>query len=129
MVTFPIVEIMSGEEDAIFWVTLGFSSELETNDVLHIVCAKSPDLATRESGMESIYLERFDQAYSCYGGVTGIATSSDAITVTLNAHGQQALNLPRCVRFINQETFGYSAAVSTLQTMSKFPWGKAITTT
>ena len=126
MMTFPIEEIMSGEEDDVFWVSIGFSSELEANDVLHIVCAKSSDQATRDNDVESVYLERFDQAYSCYGGTSEISASSDAISVTLTAHGQQALDLPDCLCFINRDTPGYSEALATLQTMSIFPWGKSI---
>ena len=35
MEEYEIKEIMSGIENEFLWVTIGFSSELENNDVLH----------------------------------------------------------------------------------------------
>lgn len=117
---------MSGEEESVFWVTVGFSSPLEPNDVLHIVCAKILDASDEENGMDSIYLERFDQAYSCYSGAEKIVASSTSITVELNSHGQQSLYLPSQVEFTNANINGFKDAVEILRTMSHLPWGNTI---
>ncbi len=68
-----IKELMAGNDDETLWVSIGFSSELEELD--------DQDVA---SGMDGIYLERFDQAYSCYKGASQILVEHNSILIQLN---------------------------------------------
>jgi hypothetical protein len=50
MEEYELEEVSSGVEESFLWVTLGFSSELEENDVLHVVCATTVDSEDRDAG-------------------------------------------------------------------------------
>jgi hypothetical protein len=91
MERYTLEEAMSGVEDSFLWVTLGFSSELEAHDVLHIVCATVVDTQDREGGIADLYLERFDQAYSCYGGAELVVVTPSSVEVRLTQAGGEAL--------------------------------------
>ena len=71
---------MSGADGA-GWVTLGFRSGLEPNDVLHIVA----------SGPPALYLERFDQAYSLDAAVIAVRAGASSVEVDLTDEAQRAL--------------------------------------
>ena len=92
MEQYELQEVTSGIEESSLWVTLGFSSELENNDVLHVVCATSVDDEDRSDGMVDLYLERFDQAYCCYGGAEDVLVGRASIEVRLNHKGREALD-------------------------------------
>jgi hypothetical protein len=70
---------MCGIEDAYSWVSLGFASSLNANDVLHILCSRVADPKDRELGMANLYLGRFDQAYCCYGGADEVSATRSSI--------------------------------------------------
>lgn len=97
MERYPLDEVTFGVEDSCLWVTLGFSSPLERNDLLHIVCATSVDAQDRRSGMADLYLERFDQAYSCYGGADLVLVTPALVDLRLNARGCDALRFDGAV--------------------------------
>jgi hypothetical protein len=84
MEQYALEEVMSGTEESCLWVTLGFRSELEKNDVLHIVCATTVDPRDRNGRMADLYLERFDQAYSCYGGADLVVATPSFVEVRMN---------------------------------------------
>ena len=73
-------EVMSGADGG-GWVTLGFRSGLEPNDVLHIVA----------SGSRAIYLERFDQAYSLDAAAIAVRAGVSSVEVDLTDDAQRAL--------------------------------------
>ena len=98
--SFNVVEISSGLHEETLWVSVGFSSDLEDQDVLHFVCALEVDDQDRRLGHNAIYLERFDQAYSCYAGAEAVLISAGGIDLTLNAHGSESLSLPQSVEFV-----------------------------
>lgn len=88
MKTYRIEETHSGEEaDAYLWVTLGFASEHNALDTLHIVCACEVEPQDRAGGMAAIYLERDDQSRGGYGGAERIVIGEGSIEVVLNAAG------------------------------------------
>ena len=84
--------VKSGELEDTLWVSLGFTSTLETDDRLHVVCATTFDAQDIKHRMDTIYLERFDQAYSCYHGAQSIEVTSNGVRLKLNAHGRKSLD-------------------------------------
>jgi hypothetical protein len=84
--------VKSGKLEDTLWVSLGFMSKLEADDRLHVVCATTFDAQDVKHRMDSIYLERFDQAYSCYHGAHGIEVTSAGVRLKLNAHGRKSLD-------------------------------------
>jgi hypothetical protein len=110
---------MSGVEDSYCWVTLGFSSQLNAHDVLHIVCATVASPQDRESGKADLYLERFDQAYSCDGGATQITVTRSSVQVRLNKKGCEALCFQGTVWFdVPKSLRNYAKALRTFQKMT-----------
>lgn len=92
MKTYRIEEAQSGEEeDEYLWVTLGFASEENPLDVLHIVCSCEIEPQDRDGGMDAIYLERDDQSRGGYGGVERIAVGERSIDVVFNGAGLRDL--------------------------------------
>lgn len=92
MKTYQIEEAHSGEEEGEYlWVTLGFVSEDNDLDVLHIVCACEVDQQDRDGAMDAIYLERDDQSRGGYDGAERILAGERSIEVRLNAAGLEQL--------------------------------------
>ena len=77
-------QVMSSSDEQL-WVTLGFSSTLEHNDVLHIVPGAEPD------GSDGLYLERFDQSYSIAGGARSIVVTPRTISIQLTDDARREL--------------------------------------
>src|SRR5262245_61080439 len=92
MERYSLQEVMSGDEESCMWVSLGFTSELEANDVLHIVCGNPVEAEDRDGAFDGLYLERFDQAYGCYGGAELVRVTPLFIEVRLNKKGSEALD-------------------------------------
>jgi hypothetical protein len=119
--------VKSGQLEDTLWVSLGFASKLEANDRLHIVCAKAFDAQDVKHRMDTIYLERFDQAYSCYHGARSIEVGATGVHLRLNAHGQKSLDfrahlhlsLPSVLR-------GWKAAQKVFAQMSEHRCGAVI---
>ena len=120
---------MSGDDQDCLWVTLGFSSELRELDVLHVVCARSVDAQDRKTGMDGIYLERFDQAFSGYKGADYIRVCPRVIEIGLNAKGQAALgfNGPVTLR-IPERLKGLSDALMVFAKMHHCECGRIVET-
>jgi hypothetical protein len=128
MEAYGLEEVMSGVEESCLWVTLGFSSQLEENDVLHVVCATAVDAEDRNGGMADLYLERFDQAYSCYSGAESILVAPSSVEVRLNDKGCEALDfVGGGVSFtVPAGLEGYMQAVEILRRMTALECGKRI---
>ena len=60
--------------------------------MVHIVCATTVDAVDRDSGVAELYLERFDQAYCCYGGADLVVVAPSSVAIRLN---QRALKPSR----------------------------------
>jgi len=126
--TYEVEEISAGVADDCHWVSIGFSSSIEKQDVLHVVCALSVDAQDRKLGHDSIYLERFDQAYSCYSGAEKISVGLQDIHFALNPEGGKALSLPRSVSFaVPPRLKGWSAASRIFKRMSSMECGRVVT--
>jgi hypothetical protein len=128
MERYRLDEVMSGTEETYLWVTLGFSSEVEKNDVLHIVCATEVELQDREHGMADLYLERFDQVYCCYGGADLVLATPVSVEARLNEKGRQALDFDGGgVTFdVPTALAGYEDALQILQKMSVLECGRRV---
>lgn len=128
MERYALEEVMSGTEESCLWVTLGFTSELEDNDVVHIFCATTVDAQDRDEGMADLYLERFDQSYSCYGGADLVVAAPSSVEVRLNEKGSEALDFEGGgVSFqVSAELKGYQDALEILRRMSALECGKRI---
>lgn len=126
MQEFEIQEIMQGEEVDVFWVSVGFESDQNVDDVLHIVCAKAIDEQDIELGHDTIYLERHDQSFSCYGGADFIDIASNKITVQFNAIGSESIGLTGKVIFSSKNSL--TEAVNILEEMSKLECGNCVST-
>lgn len=125
--TYEVDEINSGVEDDCLWVSIGFSSDLESRDVLHVVCATSVDDQDVKLGHDTIYLERFDQAYSGYAGVESISAGAAGIQLALTPRGMRDLELAANVAFVCPAGLGgWSDALHVLGRMSAYEWGRAV---
>ena len=125
--SFEVVEISSGLHEDTLWVSVGFSSELQELDALHFVCAMDVDEQDRRLGHNAMYLERFDQAYSCYNGAEAIVIGATGIQIKLNAHGCESLSLPNAVRFlVASDLKGWSEAVSIFRRMQDLECGRVL---
>lgn len=91
-----VVEVHSGEGDGLQWLSLGFVSEHDPLDVLHIACGQQ---ATGDAACDALYLERTDQDLACSGEVRALRIGAMAIELALSPAGAQALALPEYVRF------------------------------
>jgi len=119
--------VKSGVLDDTLWVSLGFASKLERLDRLHVVCAMTHDEQEAKLRMDTIYLERFDQAYSCYHGARRIDVEPDGVRVTLNAHGRKALDFREQLYFVLPKGLrGWKAAQRVFARMPKYKCGEVI---
>jgi len=124
---FELEEIMSGREDSCLWVTLGFRSPARAEDVLHVVSATSYDQQDSDLGYDTIYLERYDQALSCYGGATSIRVLPDAVELDLTTDGQQSLGFTGALRFVNCDGVeDYREAIEVFSQMSATRCGRSV---
>lgn len=120
-------EAMAGEEDLSLWVTLGFTSEVEPNDVLHIVVAKDADEQSRHLGHDTVYLERYDQRLSCYAGASEIRFSERTVELDLTEDGKEQLEFSTPIRFMAcYRVAGFRDAVQILRRMASLPGGRMI---
>jgi hypothetical protein len=127
-VTYPLVSVKSGKSQmAGIWVSIGFSSEQREFDVLHVVGGDSTNPQHIRLGLVGIYLERYDQSLSCYQGADAILIKDDALTITLNKTGQDALHLPGVLHFTtNAVNNDFKAARAIFTKMKQYESGKII---
>lgn len=127
MRTYPIEEVHSGEDEDCLWVSLGFASAGQPADVLHIVCARTPDAQDRALGMAEIYLERDDQSRGGYAGADRILAGADAVAVELNAAGRERLAFDAPLRLTWPAALaGKDAALAVLARMSACECGRVV---
>ncbi len=99
---YPLVSIKSGDDEMTgIWVSIGFSSKERDADVLHLVGGDPVSPQHARMGWLPIYLERYDQALSCYQGADKIVVKDDSINITLNNTGRSALHLPKTLEFVS----------------------------
>ena len=128
MKTYRIEEAHSGEEEGEYlWVTLGFASEQNPLDVLHIVCACEIEPQDRDGGMDAIYLERDDQSRGGYAGAERIAVGERSVDVVFNADGLGDLEFGDSVSLQWPEQLaGKAEALRILERMRGYECGRVI---
>ena len=105
-------EVMASPDQAL-WVTLGFSSQLESNDVLHIVSSANAD--------EGLYLERFDQGYSAVGGAESVVVLPTAVEVHLTESARRELAFESADLVFDgaEDVSGYDRAIDVFRAMAR----------
>lgn len=118
MLRFVLEDVSSGS-DAGLWVSLGFSSDFERNDVLHIVSGDADVLA--EDDDKRLYVERFDQAYSCQHGGERVLVRAKSIEVALSDEATRELDFTDGVLVFDVPLGldGYPEALRVLGEMSR----------
>ena len=119
--------VKSGTLDDTLWVSLGFASRLEALDRLHVVCATASDAQDAKLGMNTIYLERFDQAYSCYKGAHRIEVSPGGVKFRLTAHGRKSLDFKEYLHLaVPKGLRGWRAALKVFSDMPNYEAGQVL---
>ncbi len=128
MERYVLEEIMSGQDQGCVWVTLGFSSKREKNDVLHIVCAEVVTEQDRRNGTASLYLERLDQGEACYSPATSVLVTRTSVEVRLNKKDAGVLVFKPGVLYfeVPRGLSGFDDAFKTLKQMSTLECGKKV---
>ena len=128
MERYVLEEVMSGIDKWCLWVTLGFSSKREKNDVLHLVCATTVDPTSRARGMANLFLERLDQDESCYPEDVTVVAARTGVTIRLNKKDAKALFFkPGLLSFQAPPRLpGYADALKMLKRMSAMECGRRI---
>lgn len=122
-------EIKSGDDNGCLWISLGYVSEDNPYDVLHIVVAKEVDEQDRRLSHNVVYLEGDDQDKSCYGGAAYITVTQDAVALSLNTQGLNSLGFSRSPTFVGLEsTSGGAAAKKVFEEMAGYECGRVIST-
>ena len=118
MSRFALEEVSSGSNEGL-WVTLGFVSDLERNDVLHIIGGDAD--AVREHDDKRLYLERFDQSYSCEHGGESVLVRPKTIEVRLSEEAREELHFDELslVFEIPRSLDGYDDALKIFGEMSR----------
>lgn len=109
---------MAGDEPG-WWVTLGFTSELERHDRLHVVASEPVGESVGTGGR--IYLERFDQMYSADYGATEVRVLRQCVEVDLTPQSRRALAFDhQRLSFDGADKLhGYTAAVRIFRAMEQ----------
>jgi hypothetical protein len=128
MERYALEEVMSGIDDGCLWVTLGFSSKRATNDVLHVVCAKTVDPTSRACGMANLFLERLDQDESCYSATVAVVATPTGVTIRLNKKDAKPLLFKAGLLSFQAPPRlpGYADALKILKQMSAMECGRRI---
>jgi hypothetical protein len=122
--SYDVEECSGGEDEDSYWITLGFSSERERLDTLHVVCGKELD---PYPGFQGLYLERFDQGMSDYDLADSVVVSATSIDFSFNARGIERLGFPERVTFqISDDQVNKRTVVDTLGRMAVTPNGGVI---
>jgi len=124
---YELRSIRSGSTGSELYVSFGLSSPLERWDAFHIVCAKKVDDQDRELGMNTIYLERFDQAYSCYKGASSIRVSQRQVDLHLTKTGAKALDFKPLLQFVlPPQLAGVRKALTVFKRMPRYECGRLV---
>lgn len=102
------------------WVSLGFTSALTRKDVLHIV---SGDQRTSRGARSRrrLYVERFDQLYSCNGGAELVRVRARSVEVHLTPRAQHMLSFESRVLVFEfaKRLPGYADAMRTFRAVAR----------
>lgn len=124
MANYDVEECSAGENEDSYWITLGFSSEREKLDTLHVVCGKEFD---PYPGFQGLYLERFDQGMSDYDLADSVVITADSVDFAFNLRGVERLELPENVSFrFLDDSSEKKAVVETMRKMTGTPNGGVI---
>lgn len=96
MQSHAIEEVMTGADDGLLWLSLGFASTQDPLDVLHIACGAAQ---TGDAEADALYLERTDQGLACTGQVLQLQAKGGLIDLHLTPAGAAALQLAEHTRF------------------------------
>jgi len=119
MTRYRLKTVASGA-NAGLWVTLGFTSSLQRKDVLHIVSGDQATAAGARSRAR-LYVERFDQLYSCNGGGELVRVRPTSVEVHLTAKAEHLLSFESGVLLFEFDRHfpGYAEAVRTFRAMAR----------
>jgi len=117
-----------GLENAYSWVSLRFSSPLDANDVLHILCSRVADPDGPVLGTSDLYFERFNQAYCCYGGADEVRATRSSMQILPKEKGREALAFEGTEIWfeIPPDLGGYEEALGILQQMADHEDGNSV---
>ncbi len=91
----------------------------------HIVCQKTGD--ERHPDLDTVYLERDDQAVACYGGARQINVTGDRIELLLNRKGIKSLRVRSPVVLVVPDgVSGWVKARRVLAAMAGYSSGQVI---
>jgi hypothetical protein len=122
-----VKETNSGEDKDILWIGLHFNSVLSKEDWLLIVCGKEVDDQDKSLGMDSLYFERLDQAYSCYGAAKLIRPALGGVEIHFTSQGSKILEFPAEVIFdCTDITENWQTTRKTLEKMAGYKWAGSI---
>ena len=125
--SYALVECQSGSEPDYLWASLGFSSPAVATDVIHIVVAKEVPAKCATLGHDTVYLERYEQGLSCYGGVEKIAVAENFLLLDLDATGRTALDFCGPLQLTEcASVSGYGQALKLFEQMCDLHCGRAI---
>jgi hypothetical protein len=116
-----VQSVKSGTADGVLWVSVGFTSTAQPHDVLHVACAPDTDAG------DGLYLERLDQAHSCYSGAHRIVVGMSSLEFHFTQRGTRCLDFPPFVRFsVLPNLRGWKSAHRALVRMSQRRDGSVI---
>ena len=115
---YRLLTIASGS--SALWVSIGFSSLLKRNDVLHVAAGEQPKPAGAQSRAR-LYVERFDQIYSCDGGAEFVRVRPQSIEVHLTPKAAYLLSFESNVLLFECERrpSGYAKAMDTFREIAR----------
>ena len=119
MKRYRLLGIASGS-NAGLWVSIGFRSLLKRNDVLHVVAGEQSTPGGAHSRAR-LYVERFDQIYSCDGGAEFVRVRPQSIEVRLTPKAATRLSFESNVLLFECEKRppGYAKAIDTFREMAR----------
>ena len=92
-----VANIVSFEEDDAL-VTLAFAAnEEQDSPYVMLQYPLQTDEQDRRLRLDSLYIERNDQAFGCYRGVASISRIGDRIEIALNVEGKRRLQAEQIV--------------------------------
>jgi len=119
MKRFRLKSIASGA-NAGLWVSLGFTSSLKRQDVLHVVSGDQATVAGARS-QRRLYVERFDQLFSCNGGCELVRVRPKSIEVHLTPKAAHLLSFETGVLLFERENrlARYADAIDTFRAIAR----------
>lgn len=121
----PLASVASGETDCDLWVSLGFVSDDDPLDVLHVVCGL--DDPPPEDPLSGLFFEHLDQGWSGYRSAEWIVVDESVVELRFTAAGAEDLQLPRLLRLVQaQQVEGFGEAREIFARMARHPRARGI---